>query len=382
MYKVRDRLNPPSDPVVMEYCYADGSVYYTYDSYQNYRTLGDFKDIDTVVDGKFVPGVFRVNPVTIRHGTGTCTNGKIIGRGQPTGDANIRGPFMAFRGLTPYGVWDAALEEASVSKAYAKLNEANAEVGVMLAELGETLHMLGHPFSAIQKFFKSKGRFRGFDLTSDLWLQYRYGIRPMIKDISDIIATVNRDAYVQSNALRRKKNGVKRDSVTVNKTATGFSAAGFVSLETTESKVSSHTSLYYRLAYDRDWMSRWGLSPSESLSIAWELVPYSFVVDWFFSVGNWLKGMMPLPGMTYIGGCTSQKTVIKYVAEPIDPYWGTQGTKCQEFVPSKFTWDSETLIRRVGAILPAMPAIQPRGLGFSQYLDSLGLIWNGLKIRR
>jgi hypothetical protein len=32
--------------------------------------------------------------------------------------------------------------------------------------------------------------------------------------------------------------------------------------------------------------------------VAWELVPYSFVIDWFLPIGNWLTAIAPLVGIT------------------------------------------------------------------------------------
>lgn len=42
---------------------------------------------------------------------------------------------------------------------------------------------------------------------------------------------------------------------------------------------------------------------SDILGSAWELIPYSFVVDWFLPIGNWLSSFRPINNMTFVSGC-------------------------------------------------------------------------------
>jgi hypothetical protein len=47
------------------------------------------------------------------------------------------------------------------------------------------------------------------------------------------------------------------------------------------------------------------------LEIVWELLPYSFVVDWFLPIGNWLSSMTADAGFTFQGGSLSCMSKVK-----------------------------------------------------------------------
>jgi hypothetical protein len=42
------------------------------------------------------------------------------------------------------------------------------------------------------------------------------------------------------------------------------------------------------------------------LSIGWEVIPYSFVVDWFAPIGNTLSSLTATAGLDFLGGYGSQ----------------------------------------------------------------------------
>jgi len=39
------------------------------------------------------------------------------------------------------------------------------------------------------------------------------------------------------------------------------------------------------------------------LTLPWELIPYSFVVDWFVNIGDFIGAMSPSLGWTQLGSC-------------------------------------------------------------------------------
>lgn len=46
---------------------------------------------------------------------------------------------------------------------------------------------------------------------------------------------------------------------------------------------------------DLHWLASFGIT--NPLELAWELIPYSFVIDWAFNVGNVLSGLDALIGV-------------------------------------------------------------------------------------
>jgi hypothetical protein len=52
-----------------------------------------------------------------------------------------------------------------------------------------------------------------------------------------------------------------------------------------------------------------GLGTKELMKLPWELVPFSFVVDWFANVGDFYGSFLPTPGYTQLGSCVvSERT--------------------------------------------------------------------------
>ena len=64
--------------------------------------------------------------------------------------------------------------------------------------------------------------------------------------------------------------------------------------------------------------------------IAWERVPYSFVVDWFVPVSSWLNSLTAASGYDFIAGCYSETVrAVDHTASVVWPYpnWRLSNTE-------------------------------------------------------
>lgn len=146
---------------------------------------------------------------------------------------------------------------------------------------------------------------------ADSWLEMQYGWKPLLSDI-----------YGASEELRdedRRKDQIVRVARVLTRTSEdpGYSYPG------TEVQGSCLLSLkayaFYRVSDETQvWLSSLGLL--NPLEIAWELTPFSFVVDWFIPVGDWLTGLTASTGMQFIDGGYAIKARGKFVATniPVD----------------------------------------------------------------
>jgi hypothetical protein len=57
---------------------------------------------------------------------------------------------------------------------------------------------------------------------------------------------------------------------------------------------------------DNDYLQRVSnVGLTNPLVVAWELVPFSFVVDWFLPLGDWLNGLDATMGLTFSKGSST-----------------------------------------------------------------------------
>lgn len=136
------------------------------------------------------------------------------------------------------------------------------------------------------------------------WLELQYGWKPLMSDIWAAAAALN--AVERPPVIHVKgyagNTGVKSTFIP------GYFNGWEVEIEH-ETKEQAWVSLYYELNTPAlSALSSLGLV--DPALIVWELLPYSFVVDWFLPVGNWLASMTADVGFSFNGGSLSVKSEV------------------------------------------------------------------------
>ena len=141
-----------------------------------------------------------------------------------------------------------------------------------------------------RSFSSSNNRGRAL---ANAWLAYSYGWRPYAQSVHDMQQTI--------------ADIVDRNSNNVEATGTGHASGGSSGTYYGKIRQSSnwHGSARCVLKATIDSptahnITKMGLS--NPASIAWELTPFSFVVDWFVPVGNVLDALTAAQGLTFHGG--------------------------------------------------------------------------------
>lgn len=161
----------------------------------------------------------------------------------------------------------------------------------------------GQPLKAVQTLIYGPGPGRslndlGKGLTNN-WLQWSYGIKPLIQDVEGAMTALDkskdrpRTVILISRAERSysgqgqwKSGNHRLDDIRYFFCVGKITCTGkiFANVTSPVTKTADELGL---------------LNPA---LLAWELIPYSFVVDWFMPVGTYLQCMVPIRGLSLKSG--------------------------------------------------------------------------------
>lgn len=227
-----------------------------------------------------------------------------------------------------YPVMSQNMANRLMTEVLVKVSRRQVDLGAMFGESHKTLHHLTETVTtavrvllAIRKgnwkqaakHLKLDWRHPGKTFASR-WLELQYGWKPLVSDIYDTARAFQHGLDHRTHVLR----AIRRitDSTTIS------SSAGTADVTTITKQEWSYRCVAYFRPKD-SWinsMSQIGLAnPAE---IAWELLPYSFVVDWFLPIGNLLQAATARCSITFIDGCLSTRldeNGVITINGPLDP---------------------------------------------------------------
>ena len=125
---------------------------------------------------------------------------------------------------------------------------------------------------------------------ANAWLQFQYGIKPLAQDLGtaagEIVSSINQRPPFIEGKVRQRNRATGSGYILPNSTI--FSRWGLSDV-TRESVQATRYRAYFSGNPLVACLAQHGLLNPAAL--AWELTPYSFVVDWFFNVGDVLASM-------------------------------------------------------------------------------------------
>jgi len=169
-----------------------------------------------------------------------------------------------------------------------------------MAELDRTLGMLSQSLLLGEKILKKVSLRGKVDAAANAYLLYRYGMKPLMQDISGIMDSLDVKTRVvrESTRARTTLSGVHSES---RDTSVGV-IRNAVNLAISDELIVKATS-YDEYVIDKAFAA--GISLKGLLTTPWELVPFSFVADWFVNLGDVIGAYAPTPGFTQLGSCVS-----------------------------------------------------------------------------
>lgn len=153
--------------------------------------------------------------------------------------------------------------------------------------------------------FNKHHRVKPIDAFSNYWLEYTYGWTPFLMDVYGAVEAFKRPIQQPVGVVRA--SAVMRREDVVNTNGQYFRLRTYRYLSVRRSKV-----VYYELDDDAESLmvktaSEIGLT--NPVLLAWELLPFSFVVDWFLPIGNYLSALDATFGLKFKSGTRQDKWI-------------------------------------------------------------------------
>jgi hypothetical protein len=147
------------------------------------------------------------------------------------------------------------------------------------------------------KLHLERGQSRVTDLVADTWLEYSYGWKPLLSD-TRAIAQATAQALVDRGLAMRYQT---HKSTSKKSTHLTYNSNGVYGDMVINSVVRVAIGVHFRIPSGAISIAdAFGLS--NPLTVAWEVVPFSFVVDWFLPVGDALRSLTAFNGLEFHSG--------------------------------------------------------------------------------
>lgn len=223
---------------------------------------------------------------------------------------------------------DPSLQEQAAVKAFLKLKNQDVNLAVAFAERRETAELFESTVKRIAhqvRNFKSKkpksfakaaaveGTSRWRETPND-WLELQYGWKPLMSDVSGSCSAISK-RETNSKAFLAHCTGKAHRSVETHYDLNYGS--GMKQVLTTKVDMDVTVRLHYEMSvpFLVPFVQLGLTNPAE---LIWERLGYSFVVDWFLPVGNWLSALDADLGWNYLIGSTTLFSRVKSNARNYD----------------------------------------------------------------
>lgn len=196
-------------------------------------------------------------------------------------------------------------------------------IGEDFAEMGQTIslfpHLIQDAILLLQSYRRTSGLsdlanaskddwLRQFKRASSAWLACRYGIRPLVYTLRNYIVGLS-ERYT---SMRMTSRGYMVDKAICSYPHWFITNDGSWRMQYTTDLsvvVSAKATVIDQIDLDLANLLALRTGADRIIQTAWELVPYSFVVDWFIDVSSWLQAWTPKWQSTLGAACVTTRVV-------------------------------------------------------------------------
>lgn len=220
------------------------------------------------------------------------------------------------------------------------------------------------------------------DESLKLWLEYRYGWSPLVHDIVDSLKAMYaadlRGELIQHP--RQYASGVSSLSKTVSSSLSSAPGWGtYTARKTAVHELNFRAYILYKVDTPNGLVRRLNdFGAFDVPKALWEITPWSFVVDWFIPIGDYLGALQPKLGVTVLAaGLTSKykmevnRTCTGFVSNPSSG--NLQWTSGCVQVGASDRAEMNTKSRNTNRLYPSFPPMDVK-LTSKRMVDSMALL--------
>jgi hypothetical protein len=224
-------------------------------------------------------------------------------------------------------------DDATYNKALRKAiesteNEISANLAQDFAQFGQTTRLIAKTCNRIVGSIRAlrKGNFdkaiwyltegkpqtrhiprkplRHYKTLADNWLEMQYGWKPLLNDVHE---AMNASAKVmqKDTSYRMARGAASRDVLIRDKPRQNANEASIVANR--EANTHYYCRFVFRYKVDshlKAYAAQLGFT--NPVNLAWEILPFSFVVDWFLPIGPYLETLSAFDGLAFYDGTKTE----------------------------------------------------------------------------
>lgn len=241
--------------------------------------------------------------------------------------------------------------------------------GVFLGEIREVIRMIRRPARSLRDglddyYWHAKRRVRGVagnkrrnEIVGNTWLEYSFGWKPLIHDLEDGFKAVNR---LNERILRPIWDFCNAETSTAS---TSSERTGLIG-QIVNVREMLQCNVKYQGAVDCTPLSPtranahlFGFRPEEIVPTIWELIPYSFLVDYFINIGEIINGWSyQRTGLAWTLR-TVRKSSKRDVVVAVDPTYYSPSTFTLQSFASSSSYLERTSVSRASYTGNFIPSI-------------------------
>lgn len=227
-----------------------------------------------------------------------------------SGEWNLRDAggtaITAFKAVTPLTSELKTIDNLATLEAWSKINDSDILIGACIAESSKTtrdLLVLARKVLKVGKTLRRPRMPKRINKASikaaareaeELYMQARYNLRPLYHDILGVMKLTEKKHYADRFTYRGLYAKSQDTSDEMSRLWHFNNAVKLTIKRESQHRYEARAGVLCNVQDETAWR-RMGVSLIAET--AWELVPFSFIGDWFFTFGDLISAWTPAPGV-------------------------------------------------------------------------------------